>query len=34
MIRKISCEISNNSAYEIIVEMFGFGVGAYYVVNA
>lgn len=34
MIREISSEISNDRTYEVIMEMLGLGIGAYYGVDA
>lgn len=33
VVGEISCQVSNDCAYEVIVKMFGFRVGAYYMIN-
>lgn len=34
MVREISGKVSNNRTYKVIMEMLGFGIGAYYGVDA
>lgn len=34
MIGKVSSKVSDNRAHEVIMEMFGFRIGAYYVVHS